>query len=141
MQRIFFLRAFGDFVIGMHAISKSKQPIHVVASLHLKPLYDALVKAQVISTNAYYTIVFEDFGIQSGQLSFFTNKQLLSFASFSQLQKIKKYILANPNHEGEDWVEQDIRLRLFNFLTDAHCKAVVGKEARVYQGYQNWLAI
>ena len=44
MHRIFLLRAYGDFVIFLHAYTKSpkKEQFSIVASKHLQPLYDAI---------------------------------------------------------------------------------------------------
>ena len=70
MQRLFFLRAYGDFVIGLQQIAKSNKPIHIVASLHLQPLYEALLNAFIIPP---LPIEFVNFGITQGQLNYFTN--------------------------------------------------------------------
>ncbi len=136
MQRLFFLRAYGDFVIGLQQIAKSTRSFHIVASLHLQPLYEALYKAAIIPS---LSIEFVDFGVTQGQFNFFTSKGLFHSDTLKQLNLIKKYIQLFPNTNGEDYVEQAIRLSAFNFLTRSTCKAVVGKNKNVYQAYHQFL--
>jgi hypothetical protein len=88
MQRIFLLRAYGDFVIALQAIAKSDKKIQIVASEHLSPLYYALLAAGAISP---LSIEFIALGIQHGQLNFFTNKHLFSWGTLQQLGKLKAY--------------------------------------------------
>ncbi len=109
MRRVFLLRAYGDFAIAVQALAATEV---IVASIHLKPLYDALVSRGCISSR---TIEFVDFGIQGSQLNLFTNKEFLGFDTFRQLSKIKEYVRANPGFI--DFVEQSARLRLLNFFT------------------------
>ncbi len=138
MQRIFLLRAYGDFVIALQAIAKSKRSIQIVASDHLAPLYQALITAAVIPP---LSIEFIALGIKNGQLNFFTNKYLFSLDTWFQLRKLKAYIKSNPNQDGVDWLEQSIRLKPFNFLLGHLFKAVVPIGAKVYQAYDQWLLI
>ena len=136
MQRIFLLRAYGDFVIALQAISRSHQKIQIVASDHLAPLYHALIASKALQP---LSIDFIDLGIQQGQLNFFTNKHLLTWDTVKQLSRLKSYIKANPNHNGIDWVEHPIRIELFNFLLGQNFKAVVSAKENVYQAYDHWL--
>ncbi|MFM6995336.1 MAG: hypothetical protein ACKOWO_09510 [Sediminibacterium sp.] len=137
MKRIFLLRAYGDFVIALQAIAKSKQKIHIVASDHLAPLYQALITAAAIPS---LSIDFIDLGIQQGQLNFFTNKHLFSLDTIKQLSLLKSFIKAHPNMDGVDWVEQGIRIASFNALLGYRFKAVVPEKANVYQAYDQWLS-
>jgi hypothetical protein len=138
MQRIFLLRAYGDFVIALQAISRSKQKIQIVASDHLAPLYNALITAKALYP---LPIEFISLGIQQGQLNFFTNKHLFSWDTLKQLSLLKAYIKSNPNKNGVDWLEHGIRMNLINFLLAHRFKAVVSFEAKVYQAYDKWLEI
>ncbi len=137
MERIFLLRAYGDFVIALQAIAKIKRSIHIIASDHLAPLYHALRTADAIPT---LQIEFIDLGIQHGQLNFFTHKHLFSLDTFKQLSRLKSFIKDHPNRDGLDWIEQAIRLAAFNFLMGHRFKAVVPKDAKVYQAYDQWLS-
>ncbi len=136
MQRIFLLRAYGDFVIALQAIAKSDKKIQLVASNHLAPLYHALLAAAAIPPLA---IEFIALGIHHGQLNFFTNKHLFSWGTWQQLSLLKAYIKANPNKEGIDYIEQDLRRSVFNFIIGHDFQAVVPADANVYQSYANWL--
>jgi hypothetical protein len=127
MRRVFLLRAYGDFAIAVQALAATDS---IVASLHLKPLYDALISRGCISPR---TIDFVDFGITGSQLNLFTNKGLLSVDTIRQLSKIKSYISANPG--SSDFVEQSARLGLLNFFTGHSFKAIFETGAPVYGAY------
>ena len=127
MRRVFLLRAYGDFAIAVQALAATD---NIVASLHLKPLYDALISRGCISQRL---IEFVDLGIQGSQLNLFTNKTFFSFDTFSQLSKIKDYISANPG--SSDFVEQSARLGLLNFFTGHSYKAIFEKGQPVYAAY------
>ena len=127
MRRVFLLRAYGDFVIAVQALAATDE---IVASLHLKALYDALISRGCISPR---TIEFVDFGIRSSQLNLFTNKTFLGFDTFRQLSKIKDYIQANPG--SSDFVEQSARLGLMNFFTGHSFKAIFETGEPVYAAY------
>jgi ADP-heptose:LPS heptosyltransferase len=137
MQRIFLLRAYGDFIIALQAIIKSNTKIHIVASDHLKPLYKALLATNAIPN---LSIEFIALGIQHGQLGFFTNKYFFSFSSYQSLQRLKYYIQSNPNTAGVDYVEQHRRIGFLNFLTGHFFKPVVQRNINVYQAYATWLS-
>lgn len=138
MQRVFFLRAFGDFVIGIQNIAQSSRHYKIIASNHLAPLYESMVAQSVI---APVEIEFLDFGIKKGQLAFFTNKNFISFDTFYQLSKIKSYLKKYPNPNGIDFVEQEIRLPAFNFFTNHHFEPIVRKNTSVYSAYANFAQI
>ena len=135
MQRLFFLRAFGDFVIGIQAVSKSEGKFKVIASNHLSPLYNALLSENVINP---VDIEFVDFGITKGQLNFFTNKHFISVDNWRQIQKIKTFIKYHPNHLGIDYLEQDKRLYAFNLFTNGTFQPIVNKNIQVYSAYQQF---
>jgi hypothetical protein len=127
MRRVFLLRAYGDFAIAVQALPSSDQ---IVASLHLKPLYDALISRACISPR---TISFVDFGITGSQLNLFTNKDFLGIDTLCQLSKIKKYTRANPG--ALDFVEQSARLGLLNFCTGHSFQALFEMGRPVYEAY------
>lgn len=128
MRRVFLLRAYGDFAIAAQALDATDL---IVASLHLKPLYDALVSRGCISPPN--SIDFVDFGIQGSQFNLFTNKEFLRVDTLRQLLKIKDYISANPG--SNDFVEQTARLRLLNFFTGHSFKAIFKTGEAVYEAY------
>jgi hypothetical protein len=127
MRRVFLLRAYGDFAIAVQALPSSDQ---IVASLHLKPLYDALLSRGCISPRS---IDFVDFGITGSQLNLFTNKDFFSIDTLCQLSKIKKYTRANPG--SFDFVEQSARLGLLNFCTGHSFQALCETGKPVYEAY------
>lgn len=127
MRRVFLLRAYGDFAIAVQGLVPSDE---IVASLHLKPLYNALISRGCISPRA---IDFVDFGISGSQLNLFTNKTFFSIDTFRQLSKIKNYISANP--DSIYFVEQSARLGLLNFITGHSFKAIFETGAPVYDAY------
>ena len=127
MRRVFLLRAYGDFAIAVQALAATDA---VVASTHLKPLYDALISRGCISPRS---IDFVDLGITGSQLNLFTNKALFSIDTFRQLSKIKDYISANPG--SNDFVEQTTRLGLLNFFTGNSFQSIFETGAPVYDAY------
>ena len=127
MRRVFLLRAYGDFAIAVQALAATDT---IVASLHLKPLYDALISRGCISP---LSIDFVDFGITGSQLNLFTNKTFFSIDTFRQLLKIKQYIQANPG--SSDFVEQSARLGLLNFFMGHSFKAIFETGQPVYAAY------
>ncbi len=127
MRRVFLLRAYGDFAIAVQGLAATDS---VVASLHLKPLYDALISRGCISPRS---IDFVDLGITGSQLNLFTNKTFFSSDTFRQLSKIRKYISANPS--SSDFVEQSARLGLLNFFIGHSFKAIFETGNPVYAAY------
>jgi hypothetical protein len=139
MHRLFLLRAYGDFVILLQALHQSaqKNKYTIIASKHLQPLYEAL---ELVIDLSSIQIQFVDFGITHTQLSLFTNKHLLSLDTLTELKQIKKFVQQNPNQEGQDYIEQDKRIGLFNTITGFSFKAIVSKEP-VYISYAKFFDI
>lgn len=136
MHRIFLLRAFGDFVIFLNAFTRSskKDQFTIVASVHLKPLYKAIVAVYpLVEVN----IEFVDFGLDRGQLRLFTNKHFISAQTFKETNAIKTYILSNPNTNGTDYIEQDKRIGLFNFFTGQNFQFILDR-SEVYKAYDQF---
>jgi ADP-heptose:LPS heptosyltransferase len=133
MHRLFLLRAYGDFVILLQALleSSQKNKYSLIASKHLQPLYQEL--ALVINLSSIQ-IEFIDFGITNTQLSLFTNKHLLSINTLNELKQIKNFIKHNPNKEGQDYIEQDKRIGLFNAITGLDFNSIISTEP-VYNSF------
>ena len=136
MHRIFLLRAYGDFVIFLHAYTKSpkKEQFSIVASKHLQPLYDAIKTFYPLEN---IQIEFVNFGLDKGQLRLFTNKHFLSAQTIKEVRAIKSYIQKHPNQTGIDYVEQDKRMGLFNLLTGNSFQYILGKQ-EVYKIYDQF---
>ncbi len=136
MHRIFLLRAYGDFVIFLHAITKSpkKEQYSIVASKHLQPLYDAIKTFYPLEN---IQIEFLDFGLDKGQLRLFTNKHFLSSQTIKELRAIRSYIQKFPNNTGVDYLEQDKRIGLFNLFTGNSFQYILGKK-EVYKSYDHF---
>jgi hypothetical protein len=133
MHRLFLLRAYGDFVILLQALLESpqKNKYSLIASKHLEPLYQEL--ALVINVSSLQ-IQFIDFGITNTQLSLFTNKHLLSINTLNELKQIKNFVKQNPNNEGQDYIEQDKRIDLFNAITGLNFNSIISTDS-VYNTY------
>ena len=139
MHRLFLLRAYGDFVILLQALLESpqKNKYTIIASKHLRPLYEEL--ALVIDFTSIQ-IQFIDFGIANTQLSLFTNKHLLSLNTIKELIQIKKFVQQNPNKEGRDYIEQDKRIGLFNAITGLSFNSIISIDF-VYSTYAKFFDI
>ena len=133
MHRLFLLRAYGDFVILLQALLESpqKNKYSLIASKHLQPLYQELTLVIDLSS---IQIQFINFGITNTQLSLFTNKHLLSINTLNELKQIKNFVKQNPNHEGQDYIEQDKRIGLFNAITGFYFNSIISTEP-VYISY------
>lgn len=129
-HRLFLLRAFGDTAIALHFLAKSPKINNytVIASNHLKPLIIALGKFIDLSL---LEIQFVDFGINKSQLNLFTNRQLISLNTLHQLSKLKRFIKNNPNTVGIDYLEQNHKSALLNFILGHNFKIIVNRN--VYQ--------
>ncbi len=136
MHRIFLLRAYGDFVIFLHALTNSpkKEQYSIVASKHLQTLYDAIKTFYPLEN---IQIEFVDFSLDIGQLRLFTNKHFLSLQTIKELQAIKSYIQKHPNQTGIDYVEQDKRIGLLNLLTGQSFQYILGKQ-EIYKSYDRF---
>ena len=136
MHRIFLLRAYGDFVIFLHAFTKSpkKEQYSIVASNHLQPLYDAIKTFYPLEN---IQIEFVNFGLDIGQFRLFTNKHFLSLQTIKELLAIKSYLKKHPNQTGIDYVEQDKRIGLLNLLTGYSFQYILGKQ-EVYKSYDRF---
>ena len=136
MHRLFLLRAYGDFVILLQAFMQSpqKNKYTIIASKHLQPLYEEL--ALVIDLTSIQ-IQFINFGITHTQLSLFTNKHLLSLNMLNELKQIKNFVKQNPNTEGNDYIEQDKRIGLFNTITGLSFNSIISTDP-VYISYANF---
>lgn len=137
MHRIFVLRAYGDFTILLQSLLRSNKQSQykLVASSHLQPLFISLQK--FINLQAIQ-IEFVDFGIDKTLLRFFTNKFFFSTNCFNEIQLIKTYLKANPNSEGQDYIEQDKRITLFNFFVGNNFKHII-EDQNVYNTYDQFL--
>jgi hypothetical protein len=136
MHRLFLLRAYGDFVILIQALIQSppKNKYTLIVSQHLEPLYKEL--ALVIDLSSI-PIQFVNFGINTSQLRLFTNKHLLSVATFKELKQIRKFVEQNPNTTGQDYIEQGTRISAVNFLTGLAFKPMINKQL-VYTNYDHF---
>jgi hypothetical protein len=139
MHRLFLLRAYGDFVILLQALLESpqKNKYSLIASKHLQPLYQEL--ALVINVSNIQ-IQFINFGITNTQLSLFTNKHILSLNTLKELKQIKNFVKQNPNQEGQDYIEQDKRIGLFNAITGLSFNSIISTEP-VYISYAKFFEI
>ncbi len=136
MHRIFLLRAYGDFVIFLHALTNSpkKEQYSIVASKHLEPLCDAIKTFYPLEN---IQIEFVNFELDKGQLRLFTNKHFLSLQTIKELRAIKSYLKKHPNQTGIDYVEQDKRIDLLNILTGHSFQYILGKQ-EVYKSYDRF---
>jgi hypothetical protein len=136
MHRIFLLRAYGDFVIFLHAFTNSpkKEQYSIVASKHLQSLYDAIKTFFPLEN---IQIEFVNFELDKGQLRLFTNKHFLSSQTIKEVRAIRSYIQKFQNNTGVDYLEQDKRIGLFNLFTGNSFQYILGKQ-EVYKCYDQF---
>lgn len=137
MKYIIALRAFGDFTILLNAICQSplSSEVTIIASSHLKTLYDALSKYVNVS---HINIAFHDFAIDKSQLSFFTNRFLLRGHTVKELWGLRNGL---KNIASESiYVEQANRL-LGIQLVSRKKVIPISKGKTVYRDYEDFFHV
>lgn len=136
MKRVILCRAFGDFIIALNAALHSKQPhqFQLVASSHLKPLYDAIPTNYL---NAAVSIQFVEWGIKGSLLRAFTNRFFFHPNTLHELLSIKRWIKKQaPNHA--QWVlEQNKRKWLIELATQTKFDCIAS-QGNIYEAYQHF---
>ena len=138
MDNIFFLRSFGDFVIALYAISKSKNStrFRYIVSSHLLELFEAIPEEFLPAT---LTIEFVDFGIQNNILGCFTNRHLISRSSGKELLSLRAYIkkIKNENGSGKIFVEQKRRIQWPRIFSGVQLD-YIHYRGNIYESYANF---
>lgn len=136
MKRVILCRAFGDFIIALNAASHSKQPhqFQLVASSHLKPLYDSIPAKYL---NSAVSIQFVEWGVKGSLLRAFTNRFFFHWDTIHELLSIKRWLKKQaPNHE--QWVlEQNKRKWLIELATQTKFECIAS-QANIYEAYQDF---
>ncbi len=129
-MNILALRSFGDYVILLNSISKSKstEPISIIASIHLKELHDSLS----IKVPSNFIFSFEDFKIANGILNLFTNKHFITLHTIIEISAIKKYL--QQDSLGNLFVEHAFKSKLLSILTGFNIHSIY-KQGPVYESF------
>ena len=141
MQYILALRSYGDFVILLNHLihSESKKSIKVIASLHLKPLYDALNETIDLTD---INIVFIDLHIKNGLLNIFSNQYMFSISTYTQIKYLKTAINQHITSDNYDLVlEKENRKWLLQFCTNLKFSFIVSKNSRVYDAFSSFFNV
>ncbi len=127
-MNILALRSFGDYVILLNSISKSKstEPVSIIASLHLKELHESLA----IKCPSNFIFIFEDFKIQNGILNLLTNKHFISLHTFIEINAIKKHL--QKESLNNLFVEHSFKSKLLSVLTGFKFNSIY-KQGSVYE--------
>lgn len=127
-MNILALRSFGDYVILLNSISKSKltEPISIIASIHLKELHESLS----IKYPSSFIFLFEDFKIKNGILNLFTNKHFISPHTIIEINAIKKYL--KKESLKNILVEHAFKSKLLSVLTGFKFSSIY-KQGSVYE--------
>lgn len=128
---ILALRAYGDFTILLNALLHASNPAayHVIASAHLKPLFEALRPYLNLDE---FNIEFKEIGIRHSLLGLFTNKHLFNTNTYRELKQLRLILDELP--AGDLVVEQTSRKWLFSLLLQKECSAIAAGHA-VYASY------
>jgi hypothetical protein len=132
MDHIFFLRSYGDFMAALYAIrdSRDKQEMHLIASDHLRELFEALP----LVIPGHIRLTFADFGIRHGIMSCFTNKFLVSAATVKELGLFKKYLTQPAFTASKLYVEQYRRISLLHFFSERRL-VPIHQQGNIYHSY------
>ena len=141
MKFIFALRSYGDFVILINSLTacNEKDKFTIIASLHLKPLYDALKDS--INLNGI-NIVFYDFKIKNGLFNLFSNKYLFSISTLVQLKLYNKAINDLIKSDSNELiVEKENRAWLLQLFTKIKLNYIVKYNANVYESFSRFFKV
>lgn len=136
MKRVILCRAFGDFIIALNAALHSKQPhqFQLVASSHLKPLYDAIPANYL---NSAVSIQFVEWGIKGSLLRAFTNRFFFHPNTIHELLSIKRWIKKQaPNHA--QWVLEQNKRKWFIELATQTKFDCIASQGNIYEAYQRF---
>lgn len=136
MKRIICCRAYGDFIIALNTAIHSKQPqqFELVASSHLKPLYDAIPPAYL---NKDIHIQFVNWGIKGSLLRAFTNRFLLHPDMLHELISIKRWIKKQPSINTQWVLEQNKRQWLVEWITQTKFESIA-TNGNIYDAFQTF---
>jgi hypothetical protein len=138
MQYILALRSYGDFVILLNHLvhSESKKSFKVLASLHLKPLYDAL-NDSIDFTGV--NIIFIDLQIKNGLLNLFSNQYIFSRSTYTQIKSLKIAINQHITTDSYELIlEKENRKWLLQFCTNLKFSFIVSKNTPVYDAFSSF---
>ena len=141
MQYILALRSYGDFVILLNHLihSESKKSIKVIASLHLKPLYDAL--NDTIDFTGI-NIVFIDLHIKNGLLNLFSNQYIFSRSTYTQIKYLKTAINQHITSDNYELIlEKENRKWLLQLCTNLKFSFIVTKNSHVYDAFSSFFNV
>lgn len=138
MHYILALRSYGDFIILINSLIHSEDPkkYTIIASLHLKPLYDSLIDSVEIND---IKIFFFDLRINNGLLNLFTIKYFLSIDTIIQVKLLKKALYQVSNLEKSELiVEKEDRKWLLQLILNLNLKFIVKRNYNVYDAFSNF---
>lgn len=138
MHYILALRSYGDFIILINSLIHSEDPkkYTIIASLHLKPLYDSLIDSIEIND---IKIFFFDLRINNGLLNLFTIKYFLSIDTIIQVKLLKKALYQVSNLEKSELiVEKEDRKWLLQLILNLNLKFIVKRNYNVYDAFSNF---
>jgi hypothetical protein len=136
MDTLFLLRSYGDFVIALSGLlnNRLQRSIEVIASSHLRPLYDDLCTSGIINEIPF--LKFEDFGIQHQIMGCFTNKYFVELNTLHELRRLRKFIKQLPHDHGRIYFEQSTRIYLPKlFAGAANAGYVHDGVTNIYRSY------
>jgi len=135
-MNIVVLRSYGDYVILLNSLRSTtiKHPIHLIVSSHLQSLHEAL---KLDFPNNIH-ISFDDFKIQNGIFSFFTNKHFFSLGTITELILLKQYF---KNKKKETYfVEHRQKSLLLQFIIGIKLKFIYHKK-NVYNSFNKFFEV
>ncbi len=140
MDTLFLLRSYGDFVVALsgyqHEVPERK--VSMVASVHLQPLYDAIVASRVLQYLP--NIQFVDIGVRHGILSCFTNRHFFSAATIHEIQALRRVLRATSS-DTTLWLEQRQRMGWMRWVTGKEFSCIHDGHQNIYAAYRRFLGV
>jgi hypothetical protein len=139
MEFVFFLRSYGDFMVGLYALKhKPNHSYTLIASSHLEPLYKALEETVDWPLPS---VTFVELGIRKGLLAAFTNKFLFTSQAYNELSLLRSYIQALKRKQptAKFCVEQFRRRKLLSLFTGVKFGAIHTDAVKnIYDSYMQF---
>jgi len=140
MDTLFLLRSYGDFVVALSGYQHEapERKVAMVASVHLQPLYDAIVASGVMQYLP--DIQFVDIGIQHGIFSCFTNRYFFSADAINEVRALRR-VIRSISPDATLWLEQNERVALISGVTGKRFSCIHDGHKNIYAAYRQFLDV
>ncbi len=137
MDALFFLRSYGDFIVGLIALKNNKGPhlLNVYASKHLQPLYESLPDGSKPEVNMHFV----DLGIHNAIMGCFTNRFLFSLTGVKELIALRRSVKSINNGGAiKTWYLEQYRRKFLPALFAGTHFESIHHHGNIYDSYRSF---